>query len=89
MQTATTIAEAYAQLLTLPNKFGDQEWRRFARLMDGYSIAQALGFDLRECLSAERLLEPQLARTSLDAVLSIPGRLHERLYVSRKRSSGG
>ena len=44
-QMAETVAEANAQTLTLPAEL--DSWRTFASLLDGYAIAQELGFDLK------------------------------------------
>ncbi|AFZ24725.1 hypothetical protein Cylst_2516 [Cylindrospermum stagnale PCC 7417] len=46
MQLVKTVVKAQAQVFTLTEKFDDQAWRQFARLIDGYAIAQELGFDL-------------------------------------------
>jgi hypothetical protein len=47
MKLLRTVIDAQTQTFTLPEKFDDQMWRQFARLIDGYAIAQELGFDLR------------------------------------------
>lgn len=41
---AKTIADAMAQAFTVPDKLDN--WRKFADLIDGYKIAEELGFDL-------------------------------------------
>ena len=45
-QTATTAAAANAQQFALPVDL--QDWRTFAGLIDGYQIAEELGYDLRK-----------------------------------------
>ncbi len=43
---AATAAAANAQQFVLPVRL--EEWRAFARLLDGYKIAKELSFDLRD-----------------------------------------
>jgi len=42
---ARSVAEAEAQQFILPDRFSDK-WRSFAMLINGYAIAEELGFDL-------------------------------------------
>lgn len=46
MERATSVAAANAQDFTLPSQLGD--WRSFAGLLDGYQIAEELGFKLAD-----------------------------------------
>ena len=46
MKAAKTIAEAQQQTYTVPTQFDDKTWRSFAGLINGYAIAEELGFNL-------------------------------------------
>lgn len=53
-KVAQTRAEAEAQELVLPNQY--EQWSEFAYLLNGYKIAEEMGFDLMEWRS-KRLAE--------------------------------
>jgi hypothetical protein len=53
MKAAKTIAEAQQQTYTVPTQFDDKTWRSFAGLINGYAIAEELGFNLIEWGNAQ------------------------------------
>ncbi|HEX6291166.1 MAG TPA: hypothetical protein VFZ66_18425 [Herpetosiphonaceae bacterium] len=66
MPPIKTISEALAQRWKLPERFDDQTWRSFAAQIDGYAIAEELGFDLRSWAAAQEQAYQQRGRWELN-----------------------
>lgn len=68
MSPSKSVAEVQAQTLCLPEKFDDKTWRQFAGSIDGYAIAQELGFDLIHWGSAQEQAYKQSGVWNLDVL---------------------
>lgn len=75
---AETIAEANAQLYTLPARLDD--WRRFALLIDGYKIAEELGISLGDWVQEKQRHFDQTGQWDLNV-------LELRIMVFQKQRS--
>jgi|GEM_PF-2167527 len=67
-QRATTVAEAEAQTFTIPSHLEDN-WRRFASLIDGYQIGEELGRDVMKWSST--ILQPAMGSGQFSAGITV------------------